>query len=273
MHESVLVYRNLRYLKLASALVIAATVAYALHSPLGPPNGATWLGYTLGVVAAAIMIWLAWFGVQKRRYGKSKLPLQDWLSGHVYFGAALILIATLHAGFQIGPNIHTVLYVLTLIVIASGMVGVYFYVRYPRLLTENRRGLSSEVMLSQIADLDREIRQTAMALDDVTTGILRKAVQDTQIGGTLFQQIRGSFSNCPTTAARLHLENAGDTVEDSVRRQMLTRLLRKEDLLNRMRRDIKLRALLRVWLYVHIPFSVAALVALLTHVITVFYYW
>jgi hypothetical protein len=276
MHESILVFRNMRYLKVALALLAVSGIAYILHKPLGPPNGGTWLGYTLGTVAALLMIWLAWFGIKKRRYGIGKASTQEWLSAHVYLGTALILVATLHTGFHFGMNVHTLFYVLMMIVIASGMVGVYFYLRYPLLLTRNRGGLSSELMLAQLADLDREIRQLAMGLDNTTNSLALKAVQETVVGGNLLQQLRGADVNCPTTVARAYVENSsGDSTaeQDTRRRQLLARLVRKEDSLQRIRRDIQLRCLLRLWLYVHIPFSIAALAALLVHVVTEFYYW
>jgi hypothetical protein len=276
MHESILVFRKLRYLKVALALAAVSTVAYVLHRPLGPPNGATWLGYTLGTISGGLMIWLAWFGIKKRSYGEGRLSTQEWLSGHVYLGTTLALVATLHAGFRFGANIHTVLYVLMMTVIISGIVGLYFYVRYPRLLTENRHGLTSEAMLGQIADLDREIRQIGMGLDDATNALALSAAQDTIIGGSLWQQLRGYDSNCPTTVARMFVERSafeGSEDDDARRRQLLARLARKEEALKRIRRDIQLRSFLRVWLYVHVPFSVAALAALAVHVVTEFYYW
>ncbi len=48
MHESILAYRRMRYLWVASRSRLAAIVAYAWHDPPEPPNGGTWLGYTLG---------------------------------------------------------------------------------------------------------------------------------------------------------------------------------------------------------------------------------
>lgn len=273
MHESVLVFRNLRYLKWAIGLILVCAVAYLVDRPYGTPNGGTWLGYTLGTIAGGLMIWLAWFGVKKRRYGAGKMSTQEWLSAHVYLGAALVVVATLHAGFHIGYNVHTILYVLMMIVILSGIVGVYFYLRYPAMLTENRSGLSTEVMLGQIADLDREMRQLAMGMDNKTNAVTLRAAQDTIIGGNLFQQLRGFDKHCPTTLAREHVEQNESAGNDNARRQLLARLVRKEDLLKRIRRDVQLRSLLKVWLYVHVPFAIAALAALAVHVITEFYYW
>ena len=276
MYESILVYSRLRYLKVALVLVVVSAAAYLIHQPLAPPNGGTWLGYSLGTIAGLLMLWLAWFGVKKRHYGAGRFSAQEWLSAHVYLGTSLIFVATLHAGFSFAANVHTVLYVLMIIAILSGMVGVYYYVTYPRQLTENRRGLSTEVMLSQIADLDREIRQLAMGLDDATNALALKASQETVVGGNLIQQLRGFDFDCPTTAAREFVENnevENAPEQETHRRQLLVRLVRKENELKHIRRDIQLRCLLKVWLYVHVPFSIGALAALVVHVVTVFYYW
>ena len=45
MHESVLVYRRYLYLKAAGLTAVAGLIAYIVHSPVGPANGGTWLGY------------------------------------------------------------------------------------------------------------------------------------------------------------------------------------------------------------------------------------
>ncbi len=273
MHESILVYRKSRYLKYALALTLLSVAVYLLDNPVGPPNGGTWLGYTLGTIAAVLMVWLAWFGVRKRRYGVGVTPLEDWLSAHIYLGMALALIATLHSGFQLGLNIHSALYVLMMVAIVSGVVGLYFYIRFPRLLSQNRGGLSTDAMLVLIAELDREIRRIAITMDDAVNNVALKAAQDTIAGGSVYEQLRGYDQNCPTTVARLFIESGSGAQHDERHRQLLVRLVRKEDLLHRVRNDIQMRCLLKIWLYVHIPFSVAALAALLTHVVTVFYYW
>ena len=54
---------------------------------------------------------------------------------------------------------------------------------------------------------------------------------------------------------------------------LLVALGRKQELLQRARRDIRYKALLDAWLYVHVPLSFALLAALTAHVIAVFFYW
>ena len=68
MLQSFINYRAFRYAFLASAISIAAALAYVIHSPREPPNGSTWLGYTLGTAAALLIVYLALYGVRRRRF-------------------------------------------------------------------------------------------------------------------------------------------------------------------------------------------------------------
>ena len=60
---------------------------------------------------------------------------------------------------------------------------------------------------------------------------------------------------------------------DPALEQVAGLLTRKEAALARARRHIRLRALLEVWLYVHVPATIALLVALTAHIVSVFFYW
>ena len=138
-HRTVLEYKRYRYLKLAVIIVIAAIAGYGWYtSPVGRYGG-TLMGYGLGTVGALLILWLMWFGVQKRRYRGSSGSVQGWLSAHVYLGSTLIVVATLHAGFQIGWNVHTLAYALMLLVIFSGFYGLYAW-------------LNADYLLSTVAD-------------------------------------------------------------------------------------------------------------------------
>ncbi len=130
-HRTVLEYKRYRYLKMAILVVVASIIAYVWQAAPVGRYGGTLVGYALGIVAAGLVLWLMWFGVRKRQYKASLTTLVGWLSAHIYLGATLIVIATLHASFQVGWNVHTLAYVLLLAVIASGFFGLYAYLRFP----------------------------------------------------------------------------------------------------------------------------------------------
>ena len=53
----------------------------------------------------------------------------------------------------------------------------------------------------------------------------------------------------------------------------LDRLHQKEAMLARMRRHLRLKGWLQVWLYVHVPMTFALIAALSAHIVSVFFYW
>jgi hypothetical protein len=275
-HQSLLAYGRYLYFKIALAVVAVVVAAYLWDKPPGGRNGGTVLGYTLGTIGALLILWLLWFGIRKRRYETGKVPLLAWMSAHVYLGTTLIVIATLHAAFQVGPNIHTLAYVLMLVVILSGFYGVYVYLRVPRRLTDNLRDETRVSLLLKIADLDKQAREIALGLSDEINRVVLAAAQDTRVGGSWREQLAGSARDCATTTAVNQLQVIGKTLrgeEARINQRLYTVLLQKQELLATVRRDIAYKARLDLWLYVHVPMSIALLAALVAHVISVFFYW
>lgn len=275
MHEGFLVYANSKYLKWAAALCLASIAAYIFYEPIDEHNGGTVLGYILGTVGALLIFWLTWLGIRKRQYG-AHFRLTAWVSAHVYLGLSLIVVATLHTGFQFDWNLHTLAYVLMIIVILSGIFGIYAYARFPRLVSENRRGVSMDDLLTQIGDLDRECRQLAIGLPDEVSSLILKSCEETIIGGSIFRILSGKASNCPSDAAFAQLRTLVSTAHQEHAlntRKLLVLTGKKCGVLGTIRRDIQLKALMDIWLRVHVPVTIALLVALTVHIISVFYYW
>lgn len=274
-HESFLVHKGLKFFKLSLFLVLVATGLYVWHTPQGAPNGGTWLGYTLGGVSLAIVLWLCWYGIRKRQYALSAVRLKAWMSAHVYLGLSLVVLTTLHAGFQVGYNIHTAAYALLILTVLSGIFGIYVYARYPRLMTANRAGLTLDGMLTQIAELDQEIRDAGRHLPQDITDALLKAAQETCVGGGCLRQLSGRDPACPTQRAKDLMETkyADTAVDDPNVSKVIALLVRKSALLRRARRDVQIQALMRIWLFFHVPLSIALLGTLCAHVLAVFFYW
>ncbi len=292
MHESILAFRRHRYLWVALAMSGVAIAAYWYHDPQEPPNGGTTLGYTLGTVAALLVVWLGWFGVRKRRYSSSLGTVQGWLSAHVYLGTALVLIALLHSGFQFGLNVHTLAFVLMMFVVFSGMYGVFVYLKLPQRLSENRKGVTRTDLVSQIEDIDSRSRRVAQDLGEDFQELVASGTSRTQLGGSFWAQLSGKDESQVVITeggqARV-MPNAGqeaalDWLADRQSRSSdpeltavigeLSALTRnKRRLLRQMKEEVRLQAYLEAWLYLHVPLTAALLVALITHIIVVFLYW
>ncbi|MEO8002025.1 MAG: hypothetical protein ABI644_09115 [Arenimonas sp.] len=269
-------YGSYRFLKISALFAVLAILAYGLSKPATGHYGGTWLGYTLGSAGALIIFFLLWFGIRKRQYRSSAISLKSWLSAHVYLGVLLIVIVTLHTGFELGWNIHSIAYVLMLLVIFSGFYGVYAYLRFPRLMTEKMGEDTLENLFLKIGDADLQMRQIALLLPDEINQTVLNASQQTRIGGGFFQQLSGRQKNCPTALALQKIQHAGAHLKDDqarINRELYFQMLNKQTLINRAREDVMFRARLEVWLYFHVPLSIALLAALLAHIVSVFFYW
>lgn len=208
------------------------------------------------------------------RYGGT---LQGWLSAHVYLGASLVVLASLHAGFQFGWNVHTLSYVLMLLVIVSGFYGMYTYLSYPWQLTRNMADDTLDGLLLKIAELDELARIRALGLPDEVNALVMKAHHETRLGGSFFQQLSGSQRDCPTALATRQIQQLSKKYikddQPKLMRDLYSVLLNKEKLVSKARNEIMLKARLEGWLYLHVPLSIALLAALMAHIVAIFFYW
>ena len=275
-HESFLAWRNFRHLKWASVLSILSVGLYlGFDFPAGH-NGGTWLGYTLGTIGALLIVWLMWFGIRKRRYGPGNWSLKGWLSAHVYLGLSLVIVGTLHTGFQLGWNIHGLAYILMLIVIVSGAIGLLVYVRVPQLMTENRRSQSLDEMARAIVEIDGEAAKAALQLSDEFAELVRMSQNGTHIGGSFRRIITARDSGCGTARAIARAREISRNLPpvEAQKASELARILGgKLEIVQRARRDLRLKALLDLWLYIHVPVTIALVITLIAHIIAVYFYW
>ena len=270
-HESFLVHKRFRWLWIALLLCIAAGVGYTWADVKPRPNGGSWYGYTLGTIALLLIVWLSLLGVRKRAMTEGRWSLKAWTSAHVYLGLSLVAIATLHTGFQLGWNIHTLAYALMMLVIASGLYGITVYAKLPEKLSNNRGEMSKRQMVESLAAIDRQLDAAAQPLAREESDRVIAALEQDPFRAGVFARLTNSFPGCRT--ARALKAFAGDHELDANEQRVAGLLHKRAAQLAQIRRQMQLRALLDVWLYVHIPATVALLGALTAHVVSVFFYW
>jgi hypothetical protein len=225
-------------------------------------------GYTLGTIGVGLILWLSLLGVRKRRINPGAWSLKAWTSAHVYLGLSLVVVGTLHTGFQIGWNVHTLAYVLMLLVIATGIYGVVVYATLPASLSANRKEMTRAQMLDALTAIDRQLESAAQPLGRAEADLVIAALaQDVFYGGPI-ARLTASYPGCATARA---LRGMGGGSDEAAR---VTALLeRRREQLAQIRGALRIRAMLEVWLFIHIPLTIALIAALTAHVISVFYYW
>jgi len=292
--ENVLTYNNLRYLKWSLALILICVGFYIADTPAIRPGGGTWLGYTLGTIGAVIIVWLMFFGLRKRAYKSNLGTVRGWLSAHIYLGLSLIVIATLHAAFHFGWNIHTVAYVLTIAVVLSGMWGIVIYLRNPILMSNLLNGRTLAQCGEALLEFDEQSRKLAKNMSPAIQKLIEGSA-NAPIFAHFWQRYYGKHKRCKTAKAvallTKHYSQAkvqevySDTLilnaadlhkaieEPKLQEELYTLQLRRQIQLNQIREYLRLKGWAEVWLLFHVPLSFGLLAALGAHIISVFFYW
>lgn len=271
-HEGFLRYANFRWAKISGGLCLLIIVSYALVDVTPRPNGGSWYGYTLGTLGAGLILWLTALGYRKRKMTNDYWSLKAWTSAHVYLGLSLIVVGTWHTGFQLGWNVHTLAWVLMMLVILSGLYGVIVYSTLPAALSNNRDEMTQMQMLEAIRAFDRQLHSAAQPLTPEDTAPVLAALGEDPFAGGIGARLSGRYPHCATAAALNAL--SGSRSSDAEAREKVVGLLKqKQAALARLRQHLRIRGLLEIWLYVHVPLTFALLAALSAHIISVFFYW
>lgn len=291
MHQNLLKYKRYRYLKLFVILFVSSIVLYFSQGDDQPANGGTVQGYILGIVSAVFILILTYLGIRKRSYSSNMGTVQGWTSAHIFLGSALLLTSTLHAAFQVGWNVHTLAYALMLIVIVSGFYGLFAYMHYPRVMATNNSGGSQDQWLEELQDIDDKIKNLATSCRTNVRLMALSAIENTVLDNKLFKQLRGKDmskiqlqSDSKLLVPNKNQEKIVDVLseaipnsqkqsEASALNEILTLFSRRQRLLKIIRRNLQVKAYLKVWLLFHIPVTVGLLAALIVHILVVFIYW
>ncbi len=131
------------------AATVGATVWYVQEALVSDrlPGGSSLPGFTFGVVGGLICVFelLLWprKKVRSWRIGRG----QVWLRAHIWLGLLSVPLLVYHSGFRFGGPLSTVVMVLFLVVIASGIWGLALQQFLPRQLLHE---VPAETIYSQI---------------------------------------------------------------------------------------------------------------------------
>jgi hypothetical protein len=122
--------------------------------------------------------------------------------------------------------------------------------------------------------VDRQLEDAAQPLERRWTEPVLAALDGGVAAGGLWRRLSGSHRGGATERAIDAFNRAGlDEAADPALVRVEALLQRRQAQLGRMRRHMRLKALLEIWLYVHVPATFALLAALTAHIVSVFFYW
>jgi len=128
--------------------------AHRVLRPSGPG------GQSFGIAGAVLLLLTLAYWLRKRIPFLSKRGSNKrWLEVHIFFGVLGPALITLHTSFKFN-GIISVAYWSMLLVVLSGFVGRYLYVRIPRTLRGTE--LSLEEVRERAADLKRRVHSAGL---------------------------------------------------------------------------------------------------------------
>lgn len=264
-----------RFLAAGLTAITACVVAFALNAVLGDVHPASVWGLTYGILAAALLVLAALYGV-RRRAMKTGTRLagrtRSWLWIHVWAGGLFLLLVTMHSGLSWPTGTLTWwLFGLSWWTVLSGFLGLFLQSWIPSVLSS---GLSLEVNYDRIPVLVDEVRAKAEAIvaeaDSAISELYRKSLAPELAAPrrrlVYFTDITGGIRTRLTEVDYLRRFLPADEKEKLTELEKLFRAKLEMDA------HYTLQRALRLWLYLHVPTSLVLLGLVVLHVWTVLYY-
>jgi hypothetical protein len=187
------------------AILVVSAIVYVIYSlnALQGPRGGSAVGLLFGIVGFGFMIFAALFGARKRvptwRLGRA----QAWMRGHLWLGFLALPMILFHGGFHFGGALTSVLMLLLLITVVSGVFGAALQHYIPRIMTSD---VPLETIYDEIGRVRSLLREEAdRAAESVcgNLGFARPSAEESQRAGgfTALRPIAATTVPLRTSAA------------------------------------------------------------------------
>lgn len=270
-----------RWRRWVFGLFAALTALYVLYRFRQFPHGGSWPGIAFGIFASLLILLLLGYGVRKRQYHSRWGTMETWLQSHVYLGLLSLFVVLYHAGFRFQDKVAVAALVVLALVVLTGLFGAILYTTVPRILTDVQGDASPEELSDEIQRFTRSMARLTEGKSPTFRRIHERLVRE--LKPRPLSGWRVLFRSSRLRARRPARGSGGDDWTELLRqvgseeqedlRELLVRSRQAKEQLQRLVAQQKYKNLLDVWLYAHIPLSLALVVLVVTHLVAVFYYW
>lgn len=302
-------WRRHRPWLIGCALALLGALAWFLAAGFDSvhwPGGSTIPGFTFGIIGALIIVFEFLLWPRKKVRAWPIGSAQTWLRAHIWLGLLCLPILILHSGLRLGGTLSTVLMVVLVLVIASGVWGLILQNLLPVQMVEE---MSAETSFAQqaflvgqlLADADRLVAATCGA----TTAPAREEAPEHEAHPVIVATVRLTMPRAPAAAiaetdalAVFYREQVVPFLRDGLADSPLTNATRAAAIFDSIRiqvppaaheivdalerfcqqrrhwdRQARLHFWLHNWLWIHFPLSVALLVLMAAHIFVALKFW
>jgi predicted ferric reductase len=241
--------------------------AYTDLHPLLRPSGT--VGNLLGITGLSLMVMMHLYTLRKKLRWMNRLgSVTTWLEFHIFCGFLGPVLITLHTSFKFN-GVVSVAYWSMLVVLLSGFVGRYLYVRIPRSI--RGRELSDAELATRAAEL-----KLRLGLADLPATIASKvhAFESTAIPAS---EAEATWTGLVIGELRVKLRLyslarlARDHENSSLIAENLALIAERAVLMRRIAYLKKTRRLFDLWRVYHKPLAILMVLIVVLHVGTAAY--
>lgn len=291
-----------RWLYATMAITIASTAIYAVYAIKTPggPRGGTWIGLAFGVAGAGMILFAGLLALRKKMLLLRVGSVAAWMRGHLWLGVLALPMILFHAGFALGGILTTVLMLLVLLVVGTGVFGALLQHGMPSVVTAQ---VEEECTFEQIQRARLQLRRDADELVAAAAGPangaareradLESALDVTFRDRAPAKSVEGGdiLSNVYVLTILPYLRRPRGTrspLSDATRSELFFDQVRTQldpslhgtldemasicSSVRQWNRQIRLHRWLHGWLLVHVPASITLLVLMFVHAVMALYY-
>ncbi|MEJ2204057.1 MAG: hypothetical protein P8170_08100 [Gemmatimonadota bacterium] len=246
-------------------LLPADARAFSELAPLFAPTGL--VGHGLGIVGSAmIALGVIGYTLRKRVALLSRLgSLRTWLKVHIFLCTLGPFLVLLHTTFKFGGIVSIAFWSMA-VVVASGVLGRYVYVRIPK--TVNGRFLGLEAVRERATQLTRHIAQRSGLAESEVDAVLAPW-EGAPSGRGLVSAV--AFALAEDVRGARHVRHVGSYLRSrgvprDVRRQVLKLAREQRSLRQQALFLLPFQRLFRYWHVLHLPLATVMFLVLAVHV-------
>lgn len=256
-------------------LLLACIVIYFLHR--GFVNTLHNPAFISGWTLLGISLFLMFYNIRKKLPSIPMFRSSTWLQMHIYLGLLSGVLFLLHIQFRL-PNgmFEIMLASLFVVVFVSGLFGLYITRSFPQKLSR----VGENLIFERIPVIREKIRAS---VEDIVINSI-EATDSNTISG-FYKDYLFSFFRSKYNVWR-HIMTSDDYVHElKEKATALKRYLNEDELLimddiidhieSRDELDYQhaRQALLKYWLFIHIPFTYSLIICALLHLVVTYAYY
>jgi len=252
-------------------LLITLIYLFVVISEGSVPAAGEFFGHSLGIFGFTLMIMTETLYTLRKRTRSSRWGrMSNWLKFHIFTGLVGPYMVLLHTSWKFN-GLAGIVMLLTVIIVASGIVGRYIYTAIPR--TADGVELASSQLEQEIMTGEAELQRWLNTRSDATRTLPKHLIAPDDKERTQLFFIFGYAFLEWGHRWQWWLEKR--RVDTTVRAQIsqLEKMIQQRRALRRQVDSLAMaRRMLSLWHAVHIPIGVALFTAAFVHIVAAIYY-